>query len=78
MGDTYKNTEHKPASPKGSWDLSSFSNENSRRQPAGDKGVAPPTGVEKNNKHKHALETDVLLLFQGADELPELPQLSQA
>lgn len=44
-GDTSENTEHKPASPKGSWDLSSFSNEDSRRQPAGDKGLAPPTGV---------------------------------
>lgn len=57
-------------SPKGYWDLSSFSNEDSGRQPAGDKGVAPPTGVLKNNKHKHALETDTLLLFLEADKLP--------
>lgn len=53
--------EYKPASPKGYWNVSPFSNEDTRRQPAGDKRVAPPTGVLENNKHKHALETDTLL-----------------
>lgn len=54
--------ENKPDSPKGYWNVSPFSSEDTRRQLAGDKGVAPPTGVLENNKHKHALETDTLLL----------------
>lgn len=41
------------------------------------KGVAPPTGIKKNNKHKHSLETDTLLFLQ-ADKLSLLPQPSPA